>query len=96
LNAGNARKPRNIPSPRWIARVSVSLSTPQRSAKGSGDAIHNWNSDQHTATANTSCATKPVAARPPVSLSATSVRSASGAFSISVATGAYLIQPFSL
>jgi hypothetical protein len=53
--------------------------------KGSGDAYQSWNSAQASDTVNSSAAVAPVGFRPPVSESATSFCSASGAFSMSVA-----------
>ncbi len=67
---------------------------------GSGDAYQSWNSAHASDTTKITPAVTPVALRPPVSVSATSFCSASGAFSMSVAMARalsdYLIQPFSL
>jgi len=49
LKAGQAMKARNSAKARWIERASVSLSTPMRSTKGSGEAYHSWNSAQASA-----------------------------------------------
>ncbi len=87
LNAGQARKARNSENARWIERASVSLSTPTRNTKGSGDAYHSWNSDQASAVPKTSCLATPRGSRRPVSTSATSSCNAAGAFSMSVAMG---------
>ncbi len=73
--------------PRWIARASVSLSTPMPITNGSGEAYQSWNSDQKTAVKRRICAAIPVGLRPPVSASATSCSSSDG---ISVAVAAVL------
>ena len=85
LNAGQAMKARNSAKARWMERASVSLSTPKRRMKGSGDAYHSWNSAQASAVPKISCLAKPVGSRRPVSTSATSSCSSAEAFSMSVA-----------
>ncbi len=84
LNAGQAMKARNSAKARWIERASVSLSTPKRSTKGSGEAYQSWNSAQASAVPKISCLAKPAGSRRPVSTSATSSCNAAGAFSMSV------------
>jgi hypothetical protein len=73
---------------------------PKPKTNGSGDAYQSWNSAQASETVKMIWAVTPVGLRAPVSVSATSCCSASGAFSMSVAMAArpagYFIQPFSL
>ena len=83
---------------------------PKPNANGSGEAYQSWNSAQASETVKMIWAVTPVGLRPPVSASATSCCSASGAFSMSVAITSdragrrpgplslfvHLIQPFSL
>jgi hypothetical protein len=58
---------------------------PKPKVKGSGEAYQSWNSAQAMETAKITAAVTPVGLRPPVSVSATSFCSDSGAFSRSVA-----------
>ena len=78
-------KARNSAKPRCSARASVSLRMPTPKVKGSGEAYQSWNSAQASDTAKITVAATPVGLRAPVSASATSCCSASGAFSMSVA-----------
>ena len=70
-------KARNSAKARWTARASVALMMAKFSMKGSGEAIHSWNSDQHRATPRISLPTKPGGVRAPVSDEATSSSSSS-------------------
>jgi len=70
-DAGKARKAKNSAKARWIDRVSVLLKTPTPTMKGSGEAIHSWNSDQTSAVPEIRYATGLAGLRPPVSDEAT-------------------------
>ena len=47
------------------------LKTPIRNMKGNGEAIHNWKSDQNSATPSMNLLVRPPGLRPPVSAEAT-------------------------